>query len=364
MRHGVVHIGWMRGRGEAAVKLPFQKRVSTRRKVAGAAVLLAVLAVPVVSWDRTANMPGESFSGSLPGITPAQLELALGLSQDVEHLAVTIGERNLQQHGNLERAADWIDAELRKASYEPDRQTYEVDGKPCHNIEVVVSEGAARSEIIVVGAHYDSAIGTPGANDNGSGVASLLALARRMRSRASASGRTLRFVWFTNEEPPHFQGENMGSVRYARRARQRGEDIVAMLSLETMGYFSDEPGSQRYPPPIQALYPDTGNFIAFVGDTQSRDLVRRVLAVFRKHAQFPSEGAALPGRLPGAGWSDHWSFWQEDYRAVMVSDTAPFRYEHYHTAQDTPDKIDYERLARVVDGIEEVIVELVANGVH
>lgn len=240
------------------------------------------------------------------------------------------------------------------------RQTFLVEGNPCHNLEVERVGTAHPSEIIVVGAHYDSAFGTPGANDNGSGVASLLALARRLRNHQPA--RTLRLVWFANEEPPHFQGADMGSVRYADRARQRGENIVAMLSLETLGYYSDEPGSQEYPGVLQAAYPDTGNFIAFVGDTDSRALVHRVLAAFRALTTFPSEGAALPDALPGVGWSDHWAFWRHGYPAVMVTDTAPFRYTHYHTTKDTPDRLDYARLARVVHGIDHVVRELIANG--
>ena len=195
-----------------------------------------------------------------------------------------------------------------------------------------------------------------GANDNASGVAVLLALARALSPEKAA--RTLRFVAFANEEPPHFQNESMGSWAYALSCQQRGDDIVAMISLETMGYYSDEEDSQSYPFPMSAAYPSTGSFIGFVGNVASRHLVRRVVGSFREHAAFPSEGAALPSWIPGVGWSDHWSFWQAGYRAIMVTDTAPFRYPHYHTEQDTPDKLDYERLARVTLGLEKVIREL------
>ncbi|MHC4320424.1 MAG: M28 family peptidase, partial [Planctomycetota bacterium] len=166
------------------------------------------------------------------------------------------------------------------------------------------------------------------------------------------------FLCFVNEEPPYFQTANMGSRVYARRCRQRGEDITAMICLETIGYYSDEKGSQNYPPPLGLLYPSTGDFIALVGNYGSRALVRQVVESFRRHAQFPSEGAAMPGVLPGIGWSDHWAFWKEGYSAVMVTDTAPFRYPHYHQSTDTPDKIDYERMARVVEGMEAVVREL------
>lgn len=339
---------------------PFQRRRSPRERVLALGVLLALLAVPVVAWRRMIQMPGSSHREPLPGVTPAQEQLAQALQRDVEHLAVDLGERNLQHPVTLERSADWIQGELERIGHAVTRQTFQVNGRPCHNLEVELRGTTHAPEVIVVGAHYDSAPGTPGANDNGSGVASLLALARRLHGLQPP--RTLRLVWFTNEEPPHFQGADMGSVRYAQRSRQKNERIVAMLSLETLGYYSDTPGSQKYPGALQAAYPDTGNFVALVGNTDSRELVHRVLAAFRSQTPFPSEGAALPDSLPGVGWSDHWAFWQQGYPALMVTDTAPFRYPHYHEPEDTPDKLDYPRLARVVEGLDHVVRELVANG--
>jgi hypothetical protein len=154
----------------------------------------------------------------------------------------------------------------------------------------------------------------------------------------------------------------MGSWVYARRCRERGENIVGMLSLETIGYYSDASGSQAYPiAPIGWLYPDTANFIAFVGNYRSRHLVRSSIRSFRDNAEFPSEGAALPGWIEGVGWSDHWAFWQEGYSALMVTDTALYRYPHYHRVSDTPDKLDYERMARVVEGVQAVIAHLAST---
>jgi len=135
-----------------------------------------------------------------------------------------------------------------------------------------------------------------------------------------------------------------------------------MIALETIGCYSDEPGSQAYPPLFNLLYPDTGNFIGFVGNLRSRSLVRRMLGLFRRHASFPSEGCAAPGWVTGIGWSDHWSFWEEGFPAIMITDTAPFRYRHYHSTDDTPDKIDYDRMARVVAGLIDPIRELADNG--
>ncbi|MGO8995162.1 MAG: M28 family peptidase [Polyangiaceae bacterium] len=142
---------------------------------------------------------------------------------------------------------------------------------------------------------------------------------------------------------------------YAREIKTRGDDVVAMLSLESIGYFSDRAGSQHYPPPIGLLYPDRGDFIAFVSDLGSRSLARHTIDLFRRSAHVASEGAALPGALPGIGWSDQWSFWKVGYPAIMVTDTAPFRNPHYHTSHDTPETLDYGRCARVVAGVEDVV---------
>jgi Zn-dependent M28 family amino/carboxypeptidase len=187
-------------------------------------------------------------------------------------------------------------------------------------------------------------------------VAALLVLARLAQQQRFA--RTLRFVAFVNEEPPYFQSAYMGSRVYASESAQRGEQITAMLSLETIGYYSDEKGSQSYPFPLNFVYSSPGNFIGFVGNLASRRLVRRVVAAFREHARFPSEAVAAPSIIPGIGWSDHWSFWQEGYPGVMVTDTAPYRYEQYHTPRDTPEIIDYERTARVVGGLGHVLGDL------
>jgi Zn-dependent M28 family amino/carboxypeptidase len=231
-----------------------------------------------------------------------------------------------------------------------------VRGRPCHNLEATL-EGAERpEEHVVIGAHYDSAETAPGADDNASGTAALLAIARRQAGRALP--RTVRFVAFTNEEPPWFQTEHMGSLVYARSLAAEGIDVTAMLSLETIGYYSDDEGSQAYPFPLSVFYPSRGDFIAFVSDTGSRELLHEVILSFRRHGRFPSQGGALPGSLPGVDWSDHWSFWQNGYPGVMVTDTAPFRYPFYHTPEDTPDRLDYERTARVVEALSRVVRDL------
>ena len=211
-------------------------------------------------------------------------------------------------------------------------------------------------EIIVVGGHYDSAFNTPGANDNGTGTAATLVLADQFAQVSPK--RTIRFVAFTNEEPPYFWTDSMGSLVYAKAMKQQGKKVVAMISLETMGYFSDQPDSQPYPFPLSLIYPHTGNFISFIGNLQSGYLVRDAIASFRQQASVPSEGASLPSWITGVGWSDQWSFWQQGFPGIMVTDTATYRYPHYHTENDTPDKIDYVRFTHVVSGLFPVILEL------
>lgn len=329
------------------------------KRVLGIGLVLSAGAA-VGCWWLMIRMPGESFRGELPPLDESQRKLVGELQRDVNHLAVTIGERNTsRRYPQLNAAADHIEAQLSAAGYQVQRQTFDAGGLKCHNLEVELRGAGVPEEIVVVGAHYDSFAGSPGANDNASGTAALLALARRFVTRHPQ--RTLRFVAFTNEEPPHFQRSTMGSWHYAARCRQRRENVVAAVSLETIGYYSETPGSQAYPPPLSAFYPSEGNFIGVVGNVGSRHLVRQIVASFRRHGQFPSEGGAMPSAMPGVGWSDHWSFWQQGYPGVEITDTAPFRYAHYHRASDTPDKLNFDHIARVVAGLEGVIEDLAAK---
>jgi hypothetical protein len=319
------------------------------------ALTFLALLVGAVGWKLTIDMPGQSYQGDLPEMAADEISLRDELREDVEHLAVTIGPRNLGRYPALCEAARFIEGKFLAAGYEVDRQSYQVRDLDCFNLQVELPGVHSPDEIVVIGAHYDSYDGAPGANDNGSGTAALLALARRFAN--SAPERTLRFVAFTNEEPPFFQRPEMGSWVYAWNCSQRKENLTCVISLETIGYFSDEPESQHYPPPFGAVYPSVGNFVAVIGDVGSRKLVREVVASFRRHAQFPSEGGAVPSVVPGAGWSDHWSFWQAGYPAVMITDTALFRYPYYHTPEDVPDKLDFDRMARVTAALVKVIGE-------
>ncbi|MEC4802783.1 MAG: M28 family peptidase [Jaaginema sp. PMC 1080.18] len=303
-------------------------------------------------------MPGESYSGALPRLTAEEALIETELMQDVRFIADEIGEHNYIFYDNLAEVERFLQESFEEIGYAVERQTYTVNDRNFSNLAVEIKGSQNPDEIVIVGAHYDSVVGSPGANDNGTGAAAVLALAKAFAGKDIK--RTLRFVEFTNEEPPFFWTENMGSLVYAKGCEERQENVVAMLSLETMGYFSDEPKSQKYPLGLlDKVYPDVGNFIAFVGNLDSGSLVRKVIKNFRSHTNFPSEGVALPGKVPGVGWSDHWSFWQVGYPALMVTDTAPFRYGEYHTMQDTTDKIDGDRVARIVAGLQRTIESLV-----
>ena len=308
------------------------------------------------------GMPGRSFQGSGRELTDDEIGLRARLESHVRALAGEIGERNVLTPDALARAEQYIRRAFDGCGYEVVEQTYDIPLETpltVRNIEVEISGRASPSDLVIVGAHYDTVPGCAGANDNTTGVAGVLELARLLAGRTV--DRTVRLVAFVNEEPPFFHTDLMGSRVYAKECKQRDENVVAMLSLETIGFYSDEPGSQKYPFPLSLFYPDTGNFIAFVGNLRSRGLTRRCVRAFRESTEFPSEGASAPGWIPGIGWSDQWSFWQEGYPGVMVTDTAPFRYPYYHTRQDTPDRIDYDRLARVVMGVSRVVEVLAAS---
>lgn len=303
-----------------------------------------------------AVMPGKSYLGPLPPLSDEEVFIQDNLKRHVSMLARKIGERNVWRSSALYAAASYIQNALKELGYATRVQPFRSRDLTLDNI-IAELPGTTRPEkILVVGAHYDTVAGSPGANDNGSGVAALLEIARLLAH--STPPRTLRFVAFANEEAPFFYTDEMGSRIYAARARQQHEQIIGMISLETIGYYTDNPGSQRYPFPFRYFYPDTGNFIGFVGNLSSWRLVRRSISAFRKSTLFPSEGLAAPGWMMGVHWSDHWSFWQAGYPAIMITDTALFRYKPYHSSEDTPDKLEYASYARVVNGLRHVVAEL------
>ena len=337
-------IGWWRRRSRG-----------TRRRLVFYPGLLA-LAGGFLAF--TMVMPGRSHRGALRPLAPEGEALTVRLRTDVTLLVGEDVERSLRTKGSLDRSATLLESALKEDGLAVQRLPYASDGVTVVNLEATLDGGAKAREIVVVGAHYDTAAGAPGADDNASGVAALLAIARTLGLAKHRPARTVRFVAFVNEEPPYFWNAEMGSLVYAKACKARGDDVVAMLSLETLGYYRDGAGTQKYPPIVSWFYPDRADFVAFVGNLGSRALVHDVIRTFRGAAAFPSEGAALPSFVTGVGWSDQWSFWQVGYPGVMVTDTAPFRNPNYHQPGDRPDTLDYGRLARVVEGLVAVVKKL------
>lgn len=280
------------------------------------------------------------------------------LRQDVYRLASDIGERNLYRYPQLTEAASLIEEWFYEAGYTPVRQEYEAAEMVFENIEAEVSGNTAPEEVVIVGAHYDTHRNSPGANDNGSGIAALHALARAFAGEPI--GRTLRFVAFTNEERPFLRTPDMGSYRYAARCQEQGENVVAMVCLETIACRFLQPGTQRLSL-LGLLAPTRGNFIALVGNRPSRRLLAEAAESFRRQVSVPCETFTLPTNFPGAWSSDHWSFWKHGYPAIMVTDTAPLRYPYYHKPGDTIEQLDYDFLAEVTEGVRGIVADIVTN---
>jgi Zn-dependent M28 family amino/carboxypeptidase len=293
-------------------------------------------------------------------MTEDETQLTRRLQAHVQMLAGDIGERNVFRPAALNDAASYVEREWDRQGYAVSRLPYEVSGLRCANLEVVRNGNMRRREILLIGAHYDSVEGSPGANDNASGVAALLEISRAFV--ATEPAMTVRFVAFVNEEPPFFMSSQQGSMVYAKEAFRRGDDIRLMVSLETIGWYSNRPGSQHYPPLFSLFYPDRGNFIGMVSDFGSTAAMRQLARAFRAQSDFPLQTVATFRFVPGVTWSDHRSFWHQGYQAIMITDTAPYRYPHYHRASDTPDKLVYPDFARVTLGLSAAFRDVAQKG--
>jgi hypothetical protein len=340
------------------LRLPIAARHNAMRtffrahwKVIVAILLLVVLAT--LTLNTSSAMP----------------EPALATRLRAHVVAIASEEHNTATPRALERAAVHIEQALQAEGYRVQRQAYRAGGQLVRNIEVSVANvapGARPERIFIVGAHYDSAPGAPDIlsdvpNDNGSGTAAVLELARLLKGMRPSQGTEVQFVFFVNEEPPWFMGEEMGSMQHARRLHAEGHQVEGALILETIGYYSQVRRSQKLPAGLEKHYPDTGNFIAFVGTTASSRLVQEALSAFQAASDFPAHGLAAPAYVQGVTLSDHASYNRFGYPAIMITDTAFMRYPYYHTAQDTPDKLDYESMARVVTGLARTITALAAG---
>jgi Zn-dependent M28 family amino/carboxypeptidase len=297
-----------------------------------------------------------------PGAAVPEPSLASRLRTHVGAIASV--EHNTATPAALEQAARYIENVLKTEGYTVRRQEYRAGGQMVRNIEVSIANVAPKARparIFIVGAHYDSAPGAPGANDNGSGTAAVLELARLLKDMRPSQGTEVKFVFFVNEEPPWFQSDEMGSMQHARKLRDEDQHVEGTLVLETIGWYSQQRHSQKLLPGLEGRYPDVGNFIAFVGTLESSRLVQDALSAFRAVSDLPAHGLAAPAYVQGVTLSDHSSYKHHGYPAIMITDTAFMRYPYYHTSEDTPDKLDYDSTARVVQGLARTIVALAAG---
>jgi hypothetical protein len=281
------------------------------------------------------------------------------LYQHVEYLSITIGSRSIFEYEKIEAAKHYIVSTLEHMGLTPSLQHFEYDQKKYSNIIVTVKGNATPDETVIIGAHYDTVYGTPGADDNASAVAVLLELCRVLKNVSPE--RTVKFIFFTLEEPPAFRTESMGSYVYAKRAQERGERIQAMLCLEMVGYYNDRKRGQSFPLPFMSLmYPSTPNFIAVVGNLASRSLTKKVAASIRKSSPIPVETLSTVSTVPGVDFSDHRSFWLMGYKAVMITDTAFYRNPNYHGERDTIDTLDFAKMSCLLAGLVCAVKDLVS----
>jgi hypothetical protein len=312
-------------------------------------ILITVLTVKITTfgWQGTFSQPSERLS--------KDKTLSLRLKAHVVKLSHDIGERSIFIYPKLNEAADYITEQFESLGLAVSFQEYSLYGKTVKNI---IAEKAGKlnpGEIIIIGAHYDTCF-NPGADDNASAIAGLLELARLIA--VQKPDRTIRFIAFVNEEPPFFKTKDMGSLVYARLVKQRTKDIKVVLILEMIGYYSVDPFSQRYPLFLGPFYPNKADFIAVVGNFTNHRLVKRIYSYFKEYSRFPVRRVVLFNFVPGVDFSDHWSFWQVGIPSIMITDTAFYRYSHYHSNSDTFEKLDYQRMALVVEGLKEALLKL------
>ncbi len=281
----------------------------------------------------------------------------------VEQLAINIGPRPIKLPKKLYQARDFIAGAFQKLNMSVTLQSVYYKGIEYHNV-LACTQGhdplAKREKpIVVVGAHYDTVSTTPGADDNGSGVAALLEIAKLLNP---FSFDNIVYASFCMEEPPVFRTKKMGSYRYAKYLKDIGQKLHGMICLEMIGYFSTKPGSQKYPFPLMnKMYPDQGNFIAMVGNLPSRDFTHRLKELFQKYSELPVESLNAPALMIGIDFSDHWAFQKVGYKAIMVTDTAFYRNPHYHRPTDSPATLNYTKAAQVVDGLSGAIMDICSS---
>lgn len=326
------------------------------------AILVFVALAGAAAWlfRQTFLLPlrDQPHAGAAPPLNGDERALALALEQHIR--AIAGGPRNVAHRANLDAAAQYIETTLAAFGLAAASDVFAAGGASVRNIEAVFepAEATAATRTIVAGAHYDTDGTSPGANDNGTGVAAMLELCRALAHRRPAGPHRLCIVFFVNEEQPYGKTELMGAWRHARALKASGEPVAGMIALETLGYFSNRPGSQRLPWPFSWAYGDRGDFVAFIGLPGARAFLSKALKAFRRAHTLPSSGTVVPGFIEGADLSDHWAYAREGFPALMITDTAPYRNPFYHSSNDTPDTVDYASLARITGGLEAMLRSL------
>jgi hypothetical protein len=325
------------------------------KKMIGAILFITILLAAFLIYSVLKTRSSASVSANRPHST--YVGDVHQLYTHVEHLSVTIGSRSLYEYDKIEDTKRYIVSCLKTFGYIPTLQNYDYEGKTFSNIIVSIPGVQYPDETVIIGAHYDSVYGTPGADDNASAVAVLLEMCRALKS--VSPGRTLKLIFFFLEEPPVFRTEHMGSYVYAKEAKARNENITAMICLEMVGYYSDKKDGQTFPLPLMSMmYSTTPDFIAVVGNLKSRTLVEKVKNSIVKACGIPVETLTSVSFVPGVDLSDHRSFWKMGYPAVMITDTAFYRNPNYHTENDTIDTLDFNTMADLLKGLLQAAKDL------
>ena len=326
--------------------IAFLTRTSFRRILL---LALAWIIIPISGFGLWIYQP--QFSVGEPSTMTVDPEV---LHEHVRKLSVDFAPRSYQNKHNIARCADYIRKHFQAAGAVVSSQEYTASSATYENI--VAHFGPETGRRVIVGAHYDACDTTPGADDNASGIAGLLELARLIGAEQSPPTLRLDLVAYCTEEPPHFAGTEMGSFQHAQWLAKENVEVAAMICLEMIGYFTDEPNSQSYPlPAFKLIYPSTGNFIGIVGNTQQRDLLAAVKHAMSGASDLPVYSAAIPSSVPGVDFSDHRSYWHFKFPAIMITDMAFYRNTAYHTESDTHDRLDYARMANVVRGVYQAV---------
>lgn len=333
--------------------VPAGSRILLKTLIACVLVLVGAVALALFYCS---SMPGESPPRSKAALTEEEKEVSERLKDQCEELAHQIGQRSTIRMQGLDRAREYIERRLARSTLRAKEVAFSSRGEQAVNLEVEVEGMTTRDEILVVGAHYDTASYTPGADDNASGVSMLLEIARLVGARGH--DRTIQFVFFDRGSTRFAASDDSGSYAWAAGAKKLNKKIVGMISIDSVGMFLDAPASQKGPFPLTLCYPDQGNFLLFASDFGSRQLVQACVQNFRTEGGFPCEGITLPAFLPWLAHSDHHPFRQHDWPSLIVTDTGPLRNTEQGQMTDTFDRLNYDRMALVTLRLVKVIERL------